>query len=174
MRHPNICRLALAGLCLLAGATAAPAQEAQWKAFVSNGWRLCREGDAAAAKEYLLKALQQAEGFPADDPRRALTQAYLAMAAFKQGQRAESDRYARQALAAYDRLPPAAVPHPTVGKGLNALALVAQGRKDYDQADRLYQRAIAAEEKALGSNKLAVALLLANRASALEAQGRYE
>src|SRR5204862_315020 len=71
MHHPNVGRLALAGLCLLAGAVAAPAQEAQWKAFVSTGWRLCREGDPAGGKEYLLKALQQADGFPADDPRRA-------------------------------------------------------------------------------------------------------
>jgi Tfp pilus assembly protein PilF len=166
--------LALASLSLFTGRIAAQPQVSQWKAFVNTGWRLCREGDASAAKDYLLKALQQADGFPADDPRRTLTLSYLAFASLKQGQRAESDRYVGQALAMYDRQPAGGVPHPTVGKGLNALALTAQRRNDFDQADQLYQRAIAAEEKSLGSNKPAIPQLLANRASALEAQGRYE
>src|SRR4051794_13021363 len=126
MRCPKVCRLALLGLCLLIGGGAAHAQESQWTGYVGTRWKVCRVGDAAA-KDYFLKALQLAEEFPADDPRRALTLSYLAMASLKQGQRDESDRYARQALAFYDRLPADGAPHPTTGKGLNALALVAQG-----------------------------------------------
>src|SRR5438105_3586681 len=135
MRSTNVGRLVLMGLFLFAGGAAAQAQVSQWKAYVTTGWQLCREGNASAAKDYLEKALQQAEAFPADDPRRALTYSYLALTSLKQGQRAESDRYVSQALALYDRLPPGGVPHPTVGKGLNALALTAQRRNDFDQAE---------------------------------------
>jgi tetratricopeptide (TPR) repeat protein len=163
----------LVAACLVAaGGAAAPAQEGQWRAFTDSGWKLGREGDPAA-EEHLTRALKHAEEFPANDSRRALTQSYLAYVTAKRGKKDDADRYAKEALAAFDALP-ADTNDPHAGRGLNALALMYQARKDYTKADRLYQRSIAAEEKARGAESTSVAQLLGNRAGCLEAQGRYE
>jgi tetratricopeptide (TPR) repeat protein len=172
MRCPIVYRLTLVGACLALGG-AARAEEAQWKALTDAGWRMGRGGDPGKAKEYLVKALGQAEAFPADDPRRALTLSYLAYVSQRQGKGDDARRYARQALAVYDPLP-ADGSVPSLGQGLNALALAYQGFKDYATADRLYQKAAAAEEAARGAHSVVVARLLGNRAALLEGQGRYE
>jgi tetratricopeptide (TPR) repeat protein len=172
MRFPFVGRLVLAGLLLAVG-VAAHAQEAQWQAFTDAGWRMSHGGDLATAKEYLSKGLGQAEKFPANDPRRALSLAYLASVIQRQGQADDARRYAQQALAIYDPLrADAAVP--TLGKGLNALALAYHGLKDYATADRLYQKAAAVQEANRGGNGPVMARLLGNRAALLEDQGRYE
>jgi tetratricopeptide (TPR) repeat protein len=172
MRSRNVLRLTVACLVVAAGAATARGQEAQWKAFTDSGWRLARQGDPAAA-DHFAKALTHAQGFPPGDARRALTQSYQAFAAWKAGKTEDADRHAREALAAFDALP-ADTADPHVGRGLNALASLYQGRKDYPRADKLYLRAQAVEEKARGANGVGVALVLGNRAGLLEAQGRYE
>ncbi len=163
----------LAAACLAWG-SAALAQEGQWKVYISSGLKSSRAGDQAAARQYLTKALQQAEEFPAGDPRRGLTLSYLALVSFKQGQKADAERFAGQALAVFDALPSGVALPASVARGLNVVGLVAQGFKDYAKADALYQRAAAVEAKAVGSNKLALTQYLGNRAALYEAQGRYE
>lgn len=172
MRSRGVLRLTAAWLIVSGGATAASGQEAQWKAFADSGWRLARQGDPAAG-EHLTKALTHAAEFPPGDARRALTQSYQAYAAWKAGKTDDADRHAREALAAFDALPPDSA-NLHAGRGLNALALMYQGRKDYPRADTLYLRAQAVEEKARGPDGVGVALVLGNRAGLLEAQGRYE
>jgi tetratricopeptide (TPR) repeat protein len=153
------------------GATKSSAQEAEWKAFTDSGWRLARQGNPAAS-EHLAKALVHAKEFPANDTRRALTQSYQAYAAWKAGQNEAADQHTKDALATFDAIPPDTA-DPYAGRGLNALALVYQDRKDFPRADKLYQRALAVEEKARGPNGAGVALVLGNRAELLETQGRF-
>jgi tetratricopeptide (TPR) repeat protein len=172
MRSRGVLRLAAACLFVAGAAATAGGQEAQWKAFTDSGWRLAREGDPAAG-EHLAKALTHAAEFPPGDSRRALTQSYQAFAAWKAGKAGDADRHAREALAVFDALPSdTADSH--AGRGLNALALLYQVRKDYPRADKLFGRAQAIEEKARGANSVGVAVLIGNRAGLLEAQGRYE
>ena len=102
MRFPLVFRLALAGVCLAFGGATAPAQEAQWRAYTDTGWRMSRGGELTSAREFLLKGLKHAEEFPAADPRRALTLAYLANVSHRKGQAYDAGRYAKQALAIYD------------------------------------------------------------------------
>jgi tetratricopeptide (TPR) repeat protein len=147
--------------------------EAEWRAFTDSGWRLCREGNPADAEEHLTRALRSADRFPANDPRRALTQAYLAQAALQQGKRDAAGQYARQSLAAYDPLPTDAA-NDDAGKGVNALALVYLKLSEPGRADRLFRKAIELETKVTGPRGVEVAQLLANRAAAFESQGRYE
>jgi tetratricopeptide (TPR) repeat protein len=175
--------LALTGLAIalavvvLTGGDASPApapnDEAEWRAFTDSGWRLCREGNPADAEEHLARALRSADNFPASDPRRALTRAYLAQAVLQQGKRGAAAEYAKQALAVYDPLPAGAA-NDDAGKGVNALALVYAKLNEPGKADRLFRRAIELETKATGPRGVEVAQLLANRAAAFEAQGRYE
>lgn len=172
MRSRYVLRLTATWLVVAAGAATARGQEAQWKAFTDSGWRLARQGDPAAG-EHFAKALTHAQEFPPGDARRALTQSYQAFAAWKAGKSEDADRHAREALAAFDALP-SDTADPNAGRGLNALASLYQGRRDYPRADQLYLRAQAVEEKARGANGVGVALVLGNRAGLLEEQGRYE
>ena len=172
MRPCGGLRLLVVWVVVAGGTAPAVGQEGQWKAFTDSGWRLARDGDPAAG-EHLAKALSHAAEFSPGDARRALTQSYQAYAAWKAGKTADADRHAAEALAAFDALP-ADPASQYVGRGLNALALLAQGRKDYPRADKLYLRALAAEEKVRGANGVGVAQMLGNRAGLLEVQGRYE
>lgn len=166
--------LALAVVALTGGdVTTVLNDEAEWRTFTDSGWRLCREGNPADAEEHLTRALRCADRFPANDPRRALTQAYLAQAALQQGKRDAAGEYAKQALAVYDPLPADAAGD-DAGKGANALALVYAKLNEPGKADRLFRKAIELEAKATGPRGVEVAQLLANRAAAFEAQGRYE
>jgi tetratricopeptide (TPR) repeat protein len=166
--------LALAVVALTGGdVSSVLTDEAEWRTFTDSGWRLCREGNPADAEEHLTRALRCADQFAANDPRRALTQAYLAQALLQQGKRDDANQYAQQALDAYDPLPTDTASE-DAGKGLNALALVYVKLNEPEKADRLFRKAIERETQISGPQSVEVAQLLANRAAAFESQGRYE
>ena len=63
--------------------------------------------------------------------------------------------------------------HPRVASTLNNLAIVYKNQGRYGDAIPLYQRALAINEKALGTSHPQVAGVLGNLASAYKRQGRY-
>src|SRR5262245_319917 len=130
--------LLMAALALfsLVGQVCAQEGEGFWRAHTDGAWKACREGDATTAAELLQVSLKVAEKFAPDDPRLGLTLSYAAFIAFKQGKNPEANKYAEKALAIYDAA--SADKAPEMGKGLNALALLRQGQKKYDEAAGLY------------------------------------
>ncbi len=63
--------------------------------------------------------------------------------------------------------------HPDVARSLNNLAMVYTDQGKYEEAEPLYQRSLAIEEKALGPEHPQVATSLNNLALIYQAQGKY-
>src|SRR5262249_514279 len=152
----------LLGAGLVACSAGVVAQEAKWSGFNEGGWKAARDGKYAKADELLREALKAADKFPEDDPRLALTPAYLAFVSFKNGKSEMADIVRKKALDTYEKADEKVT---GLGKGLNALGLLRQGQKQFPQAEALYKRAQGVEEKTEGKDHPIVGQLLANRAS---------
>ena len=73
-------------LCLACSPAAVLAQpETVWKRYHDAGWQEFKGGKFKAAREYLKKAQETAEGIAKDDPRVAVTLSCIALVDFKEG-----------------------------------------------------------------------------------------
>lgn len=100
----------------------------------------------------------------------ARTAGNLGMAARIAGDREEGEALLRRALGIYDRVAPG---HPNVPANLNSLALIARSRGEYDEARRLWERALETAERAFGDEHPDVAGVLNNLANLRKLTGDY-
>jgi tetratricopeptide (TPR) repeat protein len=91
------------------------------------------------------------------------------MALYQAGKFAEAVPLAQQALAIAEK----GLPPPAVAQSLTNLALLYDRQARYADAESLYKRSLAINEKALGADHPDVAASLTNLANLYGAQGRY-
>jgi tetratricopeptide (TPR) repeat protein len=86
----------------------------------------------------------------------------------------EAEPHLRRALTlAEERLGPAGPDHPDVAFVLNSLGVLYKYIGRYDEAERLYRRALAIKENVLGPDHVDVALTLGNLAMLYKTLERY-
>src|SRR5690348_74011 len=85
----------------LALACPAPAATA-WEALIKAAVQAQKKGQLKAAEDQLLKAMFEAEAFPAQDPRLAYTLDYLGLLYLNQGELADAKRVFERALKLFD------------------------------------------------------------------------
>ncbi len=90
--------------------------------------------------------------------------------AYQQGNYAEAEKQLLAARAEAERFAP---DDPRLGTSLNNLAELYRNQGKYAEAEPLYQRSLAIDEKALGPNHPGVATDLNNLAELYRTQGKY-
>jgi tetratricopeptide (TPR) repeat protein len=143
----------------------------RWQAGFDAGWEAYQQGQYDEAARLLGVAEQEARGFPGDDPRLAAVSDRLAWVDFARGKRASAIARARFALAWREAHPGA--PPRDVAQSLNTLACLLDALGELDEAEPLYQRALAIEEKVQGPAHPNVAALLDNLAALHHTQGHF-
>jgi tetratricopeptide (TPR) repeat protein len=161
--------MVLALVCFLVPC-AVGAEPTEWREHLDAGWRACQDGKYDEARKLLDQAGTEAEQFEKDDPRRALTLASQAWLAAKTGQADGAQALSLRALAIYNLMKPEDA---DAARGLNILALLSLGRKQYPEAEALAQRSLHAQEQASGPEHPLLVPLLTNSANIYEAQGKF-
>ncbi len=139
-------------LCLTFGLALASAQQTAWENYLEAGRKAYEQGDYPEARKMFSAALEEADKSGPDDPRVAISLAWLTV------------------LSDTQILGPE---HPATGTSLNDLAELYHGQGRYAQAEPLSRRALAIFEKALGPEHPNVAISLYNLALLYHAQARY-
>jgi tetratricopeptide (TPR) repeat protein len=139
-------------LCLIFGLALATAQQTAWENYMEAGQKAYEQGDYSEARKMFSAALEEADKFGPDDPRVAISVAWVTV------------------LNDTQILGPE---HLAVTTSLNNLALLYHNQGKYAQAEPLYQRALAIREKALGPGHPDVADTLENYAGLLRKIGRH-
>ena len=93
-----------------------------------------------------------------------------AFEAYQRGDYAEAEKQWSGALKAAEEF---GLEDPRLATSLNNLALLYEAQGKYVEAEPLYKRALAIDEKAVGPEHPEVATILDNLASLYDAQGRY-
>ncbi len=116
-------------LCLTFGLALASAQQTAWENYLEAGQKAYEQGDYPEARKMFSAALEEADKSGPDDPRMAISVAWVTVLNDIQilGQE-----------------------HPATATSLNDLAKLYHGQGQYVQVEPLYQRAMAIVEKALG------------------------
>ena len=180
-------------LCLTFGLALASAQQTAWEKYIEAGQQAYEQGDYPEAQKIFSAALEEADKFGPDDPRVAISLAWLtvlndtqilgpehpatatslndlATLYYGQGQYVQIEPLLQRALAIWEKaLGPE---HPNVGISLNNLAGLYRDQGHYAQAEPLMQRSLAISEKALGPENPRVADSLENYALLLRKMGR--
>ncbi|MFQ5449227.1 MAG: tetratricopeptide repeat protein [Nitrospinaceae bacterium] len=119
-----------------------------WEDYHNAGLAAYGKGDYAEAEKKLLAALHEAEKFPIDDPRLALSLNNMAEIDRVQGKYAEAEPYIKRSLAIAEKVQGSE--HPKVAAILNTLAGNYRVRGMYAEAAPLAKRAFIIWEKTLG------------------------
>ncbi len=151
--------------------TSAPAPDATWEMRIAAATYAFLQGDEVEAETQFRAAIEQAEKFAADDPRRARSLNELAVVYSAQGRYADAEPLYKRALAIWEKaLGPES---PEVATSLNNVASLYQAQGKYADAEPLFTRSLAIAEKALGPEHPQVAASLNNLALLYKHQGRY-
>ena len=180
-------------LCLTFGLALASAQQTAWENYLEAGQKAYEQGDYPEARKMFSAALEEADKSGPDDPRVAISLAWLtvlkdiqilgpehpatatslndlATLYYGQGRYAQVEPLLQRALAIREKtLGPE---HPNLATGLNNLALLYDEQGKYAQAVPLYQRALAIWEKALRPEHPQIATVLENYAALLHTLNR--
>ncbi len=138
-------------LCMTFGLAIASAQQTAWENYLEAGQKAYEQGDYPEAQKMFSAALEEADKSGPDDPRWAISLAWLIV------------------LNDTQILGPE---HPDVATSLNNLASLYHNQGKYAQAEPLYQRALAIWEKALGPEHPQVATFLENFGDLLRKMNR--
>jgi len=130
------------------------------------------QGRHERAERCLRRVLERQENSPGVVPRRRAATLHN-LAAVYQARRsfAAAESTYRRALNIWDSLDPAA---PERGNTLGGLGTIAYWKRDFDEAGRLLEAALAIEEAAYGAGHLKVAARLQSLAEVYAAQDRWE
>jgi tetratricopeptide (TPR) repeat protein len=180
-------------LCLIFGLALASAQQTAWENYLEAGQKAYEQGDYPEARKMFSAALEEADKSGPNDPRVAISLAWLtvlndililgpehpvtaaslnklAVLYYAQGRYAQAEPLHRRSLAIREKaLGPE---HPQVANSLNNLAGLYRTQGNYAQAEPLFQRALAINEKALGPEHSDVASVLENYAALLHKLNR--
>jgi tetratricopeptide (TPR) repeat protein len=147
------------------------ADDARWKKCDDAGWLHAREGRLPKAREMLDAALKDAEGFGKSDPRLGLTLAHQAWLSLREGKPVDAMALAGRAREILDN--PSEKETSEEARGVNVLAMLAQEQKKNAEAEKLFKRALAIEEKRQGRNDPIVAQVISNLGTLYQSDGRY-
>lgn len=139
--------------------------DARWLSYKEQAERAIQQNKLEHAESLWYAALQDAEGFPVNDPRLTITLECLAEVLFKQRKYAQAEPLCARTLQIYeDTIGPE---HPDVGILANNLAMLYHMQDKFEDAERLYKKALTVQTKALGSKHPEVINLLGNYANLL-------
>ena len=142
-----------------------------WEDYMEAGYDAHQEGRYGEAEDMFLAAVQRAEGFRPDDPRRATTFDNLADVYRGQSRNTEAETFYRRALEIRTRaLGP---DHPRLAVSLANLASFYSDQGSYTDAEPLYWRAAAISEETFGPNHQDVAASVAGLAALYHYQDQY-
>ncbi len=134
--------------------TSAPAPDATWEERTERGWSLYRRGYYVEAEKWFRAAVEQAEKFAADDPRRATSLNALGRVYEAQGKYADAEPLHKRSLAIREKA--LGSEHPNVTTALqNYAALLREVGRDAE-ADRLDARAKSIRAKQAAGNSKGV------------------
>lgn len=122
-------------------------------------------GALGEAESMWLAALEEAEDFPENDSRRAVTYEGLSEAYFRQGKNKDAEATCRRLLSLYRRVH--GPDHIDVGITSSNLAMLLHMSHNYADAEPLYKQSIAIKTKVLGANHPDVMRLLEGYADLL-------
>src|SRR5579871_1160312 len=129
-------------------AAGAPAQDILWRTYCQDANAAQARGQMSDAEHLHKMALQEAQSFPANDERLAVT--YYNFALFYQNQKhlPEAVPLYQHALAIYSKLH--GEQHELPVRCLENLGMVYHDLKQFDRAEEYYQRVLSAREAKLG------------------------
>lgn len=139
--------------------------DARWLSYKEQAERAIQQNKFEHAESLWYAALQDAEGFPVNDPRLTITLECLAEVLFKQRKYAQAEPLCARTLLIYEQT--IGPEHPDVGILANNLAMLYHMQDKFEDAERLYKKALTVQTKALGSKHPEVINLLGNYANLL-------
>jgi tetratricopeptide (TPR) repeat protein len=147
-----------------------------WTKYKTSGEQALTRGALVEAESMWLAALEEAEDFPEDDSRRAVTYEGLSEAYFRQGKNKDAEISCRRLLSLYRRVH--GPDHIDVGITSSNLAMLLHMSHNFADAEPLYKQSIAIKTKVLGANHPDVMRLLEGYADLLlkthrEAEARH-
>lgn len=147
-----------------------------WTKYKTSGEQALTRGSLVEAESMWLAALEEAEDFPEDDSRRAITYEGLSEAYFRQGKNKDAEITCRRLLSLYRRVH--GPDHIDVGITSSNLAMLLHMSHNFADAEPLYKQSIAIKTKVLGANHPDVMRLLEGYADLLlkthrEAEARH-
>lgn len=147
-----------------------------WQKYKASGEQALTRGALVEAESMWLAALEEAEDFPEDDSRRAITYEGLSEAYFRQGKNKDAETTCRRLLSLYRRVH--GPDHIDVGITSSNLAMLLHMSHNFADAEPLYKQSIAIKTKVLGANHPDVMRLLEGYADLLlkthrEAEARH-
>ncbi|CAN5395653.1 hypothetical protein BH10CYA1_BH10CYA1_47820 [soil metagenome] len=147
-----------------------------WQKYKVSGEQALTRGSLVEAESMWLAALEEAEDFPEDDSRRAITYEGLSEAYFRQGKNKDAETTCRRLLSLYRRVH--GPDHIDVGITSSNLAMLLHMSHNFADAEPLYKQSIAIKTKVLGANHPDVMRLLEGYADLLfkthrEAEARH-
>ncbi len=149
---------------------------ANWQKYKISGEQALTRGSLVEAESMWLAALEEAEDFPQDDTRRAITYEGLSEAYFRQGKNKDAETCCRRLLSLYRRVH--GPDHIDVAITASNLAMLLHMNHNFADAEPLYKQSIAIKTKVLGGNHPDVMRLLEGYADLLlkthrEAEARH-
>ncbi len=147
-----------------------------WQKYKTSGEQALTRGALVEAESMWLAALEEAEDFPEDDSRRAITYEGLSEAYFRQGKNKDAEITCRRLLSLYRRVH--GPDHIDVGITSSNLAMLLHMSHNFADAEPLYKQSITIKTKVLGANHPDVMRLLEGYADLLlkthrEAEARH-
>ena len=110
--------------------------DARWLSYKEQAERAIQQNKLEHAESLWYAALQDAEGFPVNDPRLTITLECLAEVLFKQRKYAQAEPLCARTLQIYEvTIGPE---HPDVGILANNLAMLYHMQDKFEDAERLY------------------------------------
>jgi tetratricopeptide (TPR) repeat protein len=157
-------------LAALAIAICAAAPELTWDDAIARGQRLQELGRYPEAKGAFEGAMKQAEAFPPQDPRRAITLANLASVCQDLGEAGLARENYERAIAGFERSHGKG--HPVLAKPLHNLAALYVEQGQFAKAERLRRRALALHADGVEVSDADRLMIRQGLAAALLGEGR--
>jgi tetratricopeptide (TPR) repeat protein len=158
-------------LCFSAFLAVSAVASAAWEGSVKAAVQAQKKGQWKAAEDQLLKAMFEAEAFPAQDPRLAYTLDYLGLLYLDQGELADAKRVFERALKLFDAITGRESDESLAEAG--RLAEACDGLKKWEDSEPLYRRLLEAQLKDGRADSLTLARRHSDLALALDAQAKY-
>lgn len=151
-----------------AGATAADS----WADLTEQARRLYIEGRLREVEEYLMKALEVAEGFEPNDVRVPQTLTLLGTAVWNMAKPAEAEQLYLRALRLWEHHEPSQ--HPDAAATLSCLATLRRVSGRYREAELLHRRALSITDTLFGAGSPESAMVRRDLAAVHNALCQYE
>lgn len=143
-----------------------------WNLDNQRGWQAVQAGDLPQAEKAFRRAIEALRPYETVEPRM-LARSYcdLARVLYEEHRYAEAEPLAKWALLVRETHP--RVSEPARFQSVAVLAVIERGLKHYPEAEQLFRKSLAFQEKTLGPVHLEVSLTADALAGVLRDQGKY-